>query len=505
MKIRTKISLSLLIILSILFSMAFIVYKETHEFHLQRQKIIVSRNLLLGATALRAAVWDRLLSTFQAAFVDGVKRSETKTLLEKKAIEDKFTNFKKLMEEEYLMHERLHNSSGTIKENVDDLQKSYLRLEEILSEALVSSEKNKTEEVKQVLINAREVFFADFIKKITFIINRETSEVNAESDRTERSISKLKKMAIIFSLFAFYLAIAMMYGITESLTTPLQKLEESAQEIYAGNLDVSLSVTGVDELANLSKTFNRMALSLKNNRDALEQQQVAIFESSKLATLGEMARGVAHEINSPLSAMILGAELIERKNSKLAEPNKDITKFANSIMNAGARVETIVKGLKGFARDAKEDDEDFFTVKHLINTTLDLCGEMLKANEVKVIIEESQMNTRIHSKITLLSQCLLNLITNAFEAVAPLEEKWVKIGVTVVDKEVEIRITDSGKGITDEVRKKMFRPMYTTKPIGSGPGLGLSVSRSIVTNFEGSIAYDENSDHTCFIIKLPFS
>lgn len=477
----------------------------THEFALQRQKITVSRNFLLGVTSLSAQVRDSLLTTIQVIFVEGTKQSENRILLQKKMVEEKFNNLKKLMEEEYLMHESLNESGGTVMRQIDELKESYIRLEELLSEAVRLSKKNNPAELKQVLRKAREVNFVDFFKKITVIIDRETGEVNEENIYIEHSISKLRRMSVLFSLAAFCLALATMYGITKSLTGPLQKLDEAAQELYAGNFDVFLSMKGKDEIANLSRTFNKTALSLKNNREALEQQQLALFESSKLATMGQMARGVAHEINSPLAAMVLGAELIERKNSKLADSNKDITKLTNSIIDAGSRIEAIVKGLKGFSRDAKEDEEDFFSLRHLVNTSLDLCGEMFRANKVEVIVQENQMDTKIHGNITLLSQCLFNLIINSFEAITPLEEKWIQIGVTVEDKQLEIRITDSGKGIPHEIRNQIFQPMYTTKSVGKGPGLGLRVSRSIVTNFGGNIVHDETSDNTCFIVRLPYS
>jgi C4-dicarboxylate-specific signal transduction histidine kinase len=248
-----------------------------------------------------------------------------------------------------------------------------------------------------------------------------------------------------------------------------------------------------------------MIYALHQNKLEIEKQQQTIFESAKLNSLGDMARGVAHEINSPLAAMILGAELIERRNSKLIPPDEKIGKYAQSIMDAGARVDTIVKGLKGFSRNASEDQLTTFTARHLIDMTLNLCGEMLKANNIEIIVKDKFLDTVINGSETLFSQCLYNLISNAFDAVTKLETRWVQISINLSEDKIEIRITDSGSGITPEIRQKMFSPMFTTRPIGKGPGLGLNISRSIMNNFGGNIIYDESCTNTCFVMELPHS
>ena len=308
-----------------------------------------------------------------------------------------------------------------------------------------------------------------------------------------------------FALAIFALTIPLILFFANHITRPLAYLAGIAETVSKGDEEMQSQLQRKDEIGVLSNKFNQMLLSIKESRKELELHQQTIFESSKLNAMGEMARGVAHEINSPLAAIILGAELIEHKNTKTAVPNSDITKLAKSILEAGTRIDKIVKGLRGVARDAKDDEQQTFSIKHLVNSARIFCGEMLKANNVELIIREEYLDTRIFGKETLLSQCLLNLISNSFEAVKGLDEKWIQLSVEIVDNMVEIKIMDSGHGISKEIQKKMFRPMFTTKPTGSGPGLGLSVSRTILTNFGGNIVYDDKCEHTCFIVKLPYT
>jgi C4-dicarboxylate-specific signal transduction histidine kinase len=316
-------------------------------------------------------------------------------------------------------------------------------------------------------------------------------------------LNALQKKILTIAVALLFVFVILIYIFTSTITNPLLRLKDIVET--SGNDNINSLIKRKDEIGHLANAFNKLILSQTESRETLEQHQQTIFESSKLNAMGEMARGVAHEINSPLAAVMLGAELIEYKNAKTPEPNKDITKLAKSIMEAGARISIIVKGLKGISRDATADTEETFTIRHLLDSTLSLCGQMLIANNIELIIEEGQLDVRLHGKETLLSQCLLNLITNAFEAVQVLDKKWIKLDVLIVDETIELRISDSGTGISSEIRKLMFRPMYTTKPIGSGPGLGLSMSRSIITNFGGNIIYDEENDHTCFIMKWPYS
>jgi signal transduction histidine kinase len=308
-----------------------------------------------------------------------------------------------------------------------------------------------------------------------------------------------------FSFVLFLICVPVIFLFANNITRPLVYLSGIVESVTKGDEELESQLRRKDEIGILSNKFNEMLLSIKENKLALEMHQQTIFESSKLNALGEMARGVAHEINSPLAAVLLGGELLEYKNSKLSEPNLDVSKFTKTILDAAHRIEVIIKGLKGFSRDANEDQHDTFTVNQLINTSLNLCAEMLKANKVDLIVQTENLETKIHGKEILLSQCLFNLITNSFEAVSALEVKWIRLDVTIVDHMVELRITDSGTGISIDLQKKIFRPMFTTKAIGSGPGLGLSISRSIISNFGGNILYDDKSEHTCFIMKIPYS
>jgi signal transduction histidine kinase len=314
----------------------------------------------------------------------------------------------------------------------------------------------------------------------------------------------MTKKIITFAISLFILLLPIIYYFASSFAKPLMYLTGLVDAVAKGDEEMQSQLRRSDEIGILSSKFNKMLLALKENRVVLEQQQQTIFESSKLNAMGEMAKGVAHEINSPLSTIILGADLIELKNRKSVEPNQEIAKLGASIANAADKIETIVKRLKGVSLDAITDDPSAFTVNQIIRSSVLLCDEKIRNQKISIEVNGEQLDTLINGNFALLTQSLSSLITNSCEALVNLEHRWIKLDATVSDNFIEIKIIDSGNGIPDELQQKIFRPMFTTKAVGSGLGLGLNFARSIITNFGGIITYDSTNDHTCFIMKWPY-
>lgn len=299
---------------------------------------------------------------------------------------------------------------------------------------------------------------------------------------------------------------------TKSLQGVYEKYESEVFKILTERQIALVSLT--QYVYYLNFTFQLLAIpflifvmfipGLKHAQE-LELARVQNITLGKLSSLGEMAGNIAHEINTPLTAILLKAELIERKNSKLEKPSSDISILASSIIEIISRIDKIIKGLKSYSRDAKDDAHEFFSIRHLINSTLDICGEKFRINNIKITIHEDQIDAQIKTKLIQVSQCLLNLLNNSFDAVVKLDEKWIELVVTIKDNNLELRVIDSGDKIPEKIIQKIFQPFYTTKSIGSGTGLGLSISRTILMNLGGNLYYDEKNSHTCFVIQLPYN
>ena len=271
-----------------------------------------------------------------------------------------------------------------------------------------------------------------------------------------------------------------------------------------------------EEIEHLTNTFNEVHEKLDNYTKELEEevekrtktiheQQMTIAMTSKLAALGEMAGGIAHEINNPL-AIIAGNcnYLIRTIEANKLDPLV-IEKRLTYIEQTARRISKIIHGLKTISRDATKEDFALIKVRDLFEDVIALCSEKLKINGVKLIIDldDPVYDQVIECRHIQISQTLINLFGNAFDAVEHLDEKWIKVECRNHMDKIEFRIIDSGHGISLDIQEKIFQPFFTTKEVGKGTGLGLSISNSIIMNHEGEFYIDNDYKSTCFVIVLP--
>jgi len=253
--------------------------------------------------------------------------------------------------------------------------------------------------------------------------------------------------------------------------------------------------------------FNRLYLE---NLEALVEEKIKEVETerarsiqgSKLAALGEMAVGIAHEINNPLAIIQANVDFMKDVVEKEFDKTT-LLKIANKIEETTTRVAKIIKGLRSFASSGENDPFESMSIEQTILETLGICSEKFKINDIGLSFEKPKNKVLVECRQTQLVQVFLNLLNNAYDAVQECQEKWVKIEVKEKNDAVEIGITDSGKGISPELQKKLFSPFFTTKGVGKGTGLGLSVSRGIITEHNGTLLIDNSCSHTKFVIHLP--
>lgn len=228
-----------------------------------------------------------------------------------------------------------------------------------------------------------------------------------------------------------------------------------------------------------------------------------LVTSAKMSALGEMAGGVAHEINTPLAVISMVSEQVQELLAEDPIDKTEIIKMNASIGGTVKKISTIVQGLRVFARDGGQDPFSSASVRSIVESTLALCEEKMKHNSIKVTVDEIASDFHLLCREVQISQVLLNLLSNACDAIAAQPEKWIKIEAVRVGGNIRILITDSGHGLPAHVQKKLFQPFFTTKEIGKGTGLGLSISKGIMDVHQGSLTCDTTCPNTRFIIECP--
>ena len=233
-----------------------------------------------------------------------------------------------------------------------------------------------------------------------------------------------------------------------------------------------------------------------------KKSEIAVAQNFKMSALGEMAGGVAHEINSPLTVIkIVSEELVEHVEKGTLDRDF-ILKMSKKVGLVTDRIAKIISGLRHFSRDGTHDPVVLASLRQICDETHSLCSQNLVLRKINFQISVPK-DIQIECRSVEISQVLLNLINNSSDAIATLSEKWISVSAILIEDSVEIRVTDSGKGIPDAIAEKLYQPFFTTKDVGKGTGLGLSLSKGIIDSHKGKITLDVLCSNTCFVVSLP--
>ncbi|MEO0083499.1 MAG: cache domain-containing protein [candidate division WOR-3 bacterium] len=303
-------------------------------------------------------------------------------------------------------------------------------------------------------------------------------------------------------LIGMFSAILISHFLARMILKPLRELVVASKQIAKGNLDYRIKNHGGDEIGELGSAFNFMASSLKERDEQLkEYTRQQIMKSERLTTLGELAAGVAHEINNPLTGVLTYIRLIQKRLDKRCDEDGDFRRYLEKVEKETARCSTIVKNLLDFARQS-EPNLKSIDVNLVIKESLDLLEHRLRLQNIEL---EKKLNAvpQITADFSQLQQVFMNIIINAIEAM----EKGGKLTIeTKADdklKMVVVEFTDTGCGIPKDKLTQIFDPFYTTKP--KGTGLGLSVVYGIISRHKGEIdVKSEVGKGTTFTIRLPY-
>jgi signal transduction histidine kinase len=238
------------------------------------------------------------------------------------------------------------------------------------------------------------------------------------------------------------------------------------------------------------------------NLKKVEIEHQKQLQVQKMSSLGEMAGGVSHEINNPLMVIIGKTHQIKRE-LRGTLPDEDKTFVHLEKIDAMVhRISKIIRALRNFSRNSQHDSSERVSFENILELTLDLCRERFASNGITLTIK-CQPEIFLICRPTEISQVLLNLLNNAFDACSNGREAEVSIIASINEEYVTIKITDNGPGIKPENINKIMQPFFTTKDIGKGTGLGLSISKGLIEAHDGSLTYLPDPHHTIFQIILP--
>jgi signal transduction histidine kinase len=229
----------------------------------------------------------------------------------------------------------------------------------------------------------------------------------------------------------------------------------------------------------------------------IDMHKIQLAQASRLSSLGEISAGIAHEINNPL-AIIAGNALTLKKFR--TDPDKFDSKI-ETIQRSVIRISKIVSGLRKFSRTSEKSEFKKHNLKGIIDESIAMASAIARKEGVVIEFECSVDPVILCDEIEI-EQVVVNLISNAVDAIKELQEKWIKVVLLTEGNETVLQIWDSGSGISEEIRSKIFQPFFTTKPVGQGTGLGLAIVTGIINEHHAKISILDNVPNTCFQIRF---
>ena len=235
--------------------------------------------------------------------------------------------------------------------------------------------------------------------------------------------------------------------------------------------------------------------------DIERSSRMQLIHSAKMSSLGEMAGGIAHEINNPLTIIIGRVDLMQRQLANGTHAPNSLGTELGKIDETARRIAKIISGLRAFSRDSDGDEMERTNMSVILDDVLSLCQEKLRVSFIE-LRRVKNVDFEINCRPYQVAQILMNLILNSVDAVSTLNEKWVEIAASCDQNKARITVVDSGSGIPEDIVEKIMQPFFTTKSIGKGTGLGLSISKGLAEEHGGSLEY-VTSTNTTFVLTLP--
>jgi signal transduction histidine kinase len=360
-------------------------------------------------------------------------------------------------------------------------------------------------------------------EKLAPMVSEFTHSLGEESRRAVTAIgSQLRSEALSVTrntlILVFLLTIVAAFTLASLSARGILKLHRAAREVAQGQLDIVLPVSSNDEIGELTQAFNDMTGRLKETYSALEdkvrertetlrQRERDLYQAQKLAALGRLSAGVAHELGGPLTIIATAAEgLLDRARDPLFQEHEDFEDFPDYLQMIEAeayRLKKVIRRLLNFARP-KSPEMKALNFKTVIGNVVDLARLDPRAKFMNIQFNNPMQPLMIEGDADRLQEAALNLVFNALDAV-DRKSGLISVSLEKSEDDAIVRVKDNGMGIATDQLVQLFEPFFTTKPEGAGTGLGLALVKGTIEAHRGRLEVEsEGPGHgAIFSILLP--
>jgi signal transduction histidine kinase len=461
-------------------------------------------------------------------------------------------------------------------------QKNWEKYLDLSFEIIQLANKGKRQEALQLMNNDARTVFNNYSTDLSVLVDICAVNVVSSANKADKTYRGTHFITLLLLIVAIVLSVILTIVLVRLILVPVYRLEKASKEVANGNLDVRVPILSEDEMGNLSEAFNKMTNSLKEAKEKekiqseklkmqwdvlretnqelevqskglqkqklkienknkqlqtamkkLKEAQNQLVQSEKMASVGQLTAGIAHEINNPINFVssnisplkrdlediitllemcthLTHSEIHETEFKKIEEYKKEIEydiilkeikQLLSGIEEGARRTMEIVRSLRNFSR-LDEGEKKLADINEGIESTLLMLRNQLK-NRIEVEKKFGSL-PQILCYPGKLNQVFMNILNNAGQSIE--EQGKITISTSYKNKNILVSIKDTGKGMNKKVVDHIFEPFFTTKDVGRGTGLGLSISYGIIQEHNGQIKVKSEIDKgTEFIITLPVS
>jgi two-component system, NtrC family, sensor kinase len=396
-------------------------------------------------------------------------------------------------------------ASNTVAASTLQDVKLYPQLGQMFTRLKTSSAQKNIPHTMEIVSSKGEHFlclagtFAGSANNVGYLLLSSYEKALLKKEQTQQMITLLSLAGILLSSLLIWVLI-------RKITHPLRELRNSAEAVGRGDFSRRVEVQSQDECGELASVFNQMMENLKESQaevhqtmTTLKNTQAQLIQTEKLSAIGEFVAGVAHELNNPLTGVIGFSHMLQE--SGISERQQG---FVNRIIGSAERCHKIVQSLLSFSRRHRPERK-WVTINSLMEGVLEILKYELASGNIEVITELSPLIPALPVDPHQIQQVFLNILQNARQAIDNQQAKGrIRISTELAGDKVRITVQDNGIGISEEHLKDIFNPFFTTKPVGEGTGLGLSLSYGIIHEHGGSIRVQSHEgEGATFTIELP--
>ena len=295
-------------------------------------------------------------------------------------------------------------------------------------------------------------------------------------------------------------------GVLAHLRPPPDSYSAPTYHLFSAIVALSVVLFAMIQMSRANARSERALRRDIDERQRTERELIATRQASivaaKMAALGEMSANVAHEVNNPLTAIRLGAQRLGVLAARDRLDMPAVLRAAHDIDGTVERIRRIVAALGFFARQRDEDPLRPESVLSIVSSTVELCAHRFQLRAIALEIDSIPPGLYVTCRATQVSLVLMNLLSNAYDAVENQPIRRVRVDARASGAEVEIAVADSGPGVPAEIASRIMEPFFTTKEIGKGTGLGLSLSAGIAAAHGGRLTLDRAALETRFVLAL---